>query len=205
MLEEFTDCETDVFIHFYPPQRLSLNNISLCGFGFCILSRGRGGGGGGGGCHMAARSTKHVISINRDWPWGCLLLWCDLLVSVTHQFSLEWLFVWRRGRGRGGTWEGHKKRDCCGFRKADGAVHQMGVWGANKLVDLEAGTGTVNTASSRIWSAQMLPVKYCESAALKCLNHPFLTFLSRLNNFNGQINRKQFRQYLTAFKRFIWM
>lgn len=66
LLEEFTDCETDVFIHFYPFQRLSLNNISLCGFGFCIHSRGRGGR---RGRHMAVRSTKHVISLNRDGLW----------------------------------------------------------------------------------------------------------------------------------------
>lgn len=49
-----------------------------------------------------------------------------------------------------GTWEIHDKGDCCGFREADGAVHQMGVWGSNKLVVLVAGTGMVNTASSRI-------------------------------------------------------
>lgn len=39
------------------------------------------------------------------------------------------------------------KGDCCGFREADGAVHQVGVWGSNKPVDLVAGTRTVNTAS----------------------------------------------------------
>lgn len=54
------------------------------------------------------------------------------------------------GPGGEGTSESHIKRDCCGFKEADGAVYQMGVWGANKLVDLEAGTRTVNTASSRI-------------------------------------------------------
>lgn len=43
-----------------------------------------------------------------------------------------------------------QKGDCCGFREADGAVHQMLVWGSNKVVDLEAGTGTINTADSRI-------------------------------------------------------
>lgn len=52
--------------------------------------------------------------------------------------------------GWGSTWENHKKKDCCGFREADEAVHQMGVWGSNKLVDLEVGTATINTASSRI-------------------------------------------------------
>lgn len=80
LLEEFTDCETDVFVHFYHvvefQQHLSL---ALCGFSFCIHSRGRGGR---RGRHMAARSTKHVISMNKDGPWGHLLLWCDLLVSV---------------------------------------------------------------------------------------------------------------------------
>lgn len=95
-LEEFTDCKTDVFILFYPPQWLSLNNISLWIWLLYPLKRE----GGRGGRHMAVRSTKHVISINRDGPWGCVLLWCDLLVSVSLQFSLEWLFV--RWQGRGG-------------------------------------------------------------------------------------------------------
>lgn len=54
------------------PQHLSLS-------GFCINTRGRGGS---RGRHMATTSTKHVISINRDGPWGCLLLWCDPLVSA---------------------------------------------------------------------------------------------------------------------------
>lgn len=40
-----------------------------------------------------------------------------------------------------------QKGACCGFREADGEVHQMLVWGYNKVVDLDAGTGTVNTAS----------------------------------------------------------
>lgn len=63
LLEECTDCQTDVFVHFYSPQRLSLNNISLslCGIGFCIHSKREGR-------HMAARSTKHVIFQNRDGP-----------------------------------------------------------------------------------------------------------------------------------------
>lgn len=112
------------------------------------------GGVGGGGRHMAVRSTKHVISTNRDEPRGWLLFWCDLLVSVQ-----PWMALCAIARP-GGEVE-PQKRDCCGFREADGAVYQMGVWGANKLVNLEAGARTVNTASSRIWSTQMLAMIYC--------------------------------------------
>ena len=88
LLEEFTDCETDVFVHVYPPQQLSLNNIFLCGFDFCIHSRGR-----------RRRSGEVVIwqfEINKTCHlykqrWAlrlCLLLWCDLLVSVQPWMAL---------------------------------------------------------------------------------------------------------------------
>lgn len=71
----------------------------------------------------------------------------------------------------GRTWENHNKGDCCGFREADGAVHQMGVRGSNKLVDLVAGTRTVNTASSRIWSTQMFQMIQLKPATLNYLNY----------------------------------
>lgn len=45
---------------------------------------------------------------------------------------------------------------------ADGAVHQKGVWGSNKLVDLEAGGATVNTAE--------LPDMVGKDAAMKAFN-----------------------------------
>lgn len=50
-----------------------------------------------------------------------------------------------------------RKRDCCAFWEADGTVHQMDGWGSNKVADLEASRRTVNTANSRIGSAQMFP------------------------------------------------
>ena len=117
-LEEFTDCETDVFRHFYPPQWLSLHNSSLCGFRLCIHSRGSG-------CHTAVRSTKQVISMNRAGAPGCLLLWCDLLVSARPWMALcaragtsgEGLGTATKGRLlwiQGGRW-GSASNGCLGI------------------------------------------------------------------------------------------
>lgn len=70
--------KTDVFIHFSPSAWVSTTSPSV---DLTLYPLKRDGLGVGGGCHMAVR-TKHVISINRDGPWGCLLLCSDLLVSV---------------------------------------------------------------------------------------------------------------------------
>lgn len=89
-----------------------------------------------GGRHMVVRSTKHVISLNRDGPWGHSVLWCDLLVPAQ-----PWMALCAEAGPDRETWECYKKGGCCGFRETDGAAHQMGVWGSNKVVDLEAGMG----------------------------------------------------------------
>lgn len=63
----------------------SQQQLSLFGFGWFIHSRGSCGR---GGFHTALKSTKHVIYMNTDVPWGCFLLWCDLLVSVQPWMAL---------------------------------------------------------------------------------------------------------------------
>lgn len=155
-LEEFTDCKTDVFVLFDPPQRLSLNNISPLWIWlmYPLKEEGR---------HMAARSTKHVISTSSDGPWGCLLLCCDL----TSAFNGSLCDRCASGKGH---WRA-TKRHCCGFWEADGAVYQMGVWGSNKPDYLGGSTRTVNTASSRIWSTQMLARIYFRPVTLTYLHN----------------------------------
>lgn len=81
---------------------------------------------------MAVRSTEHVIATNRAGPRGSFaaLVWPVSLSSALNGSLCDRRAGWGKDFGE------PQKRDCCGFREADGAVHQMGVWGANKLVDL---------------------------------------------------------------------
>lgn len=122
-------------------------------------------------CHLYKQRWTLRLFVALLWP-----------VSLSPSLAQPWMplclmagpgreALGRTRRRRGGG----IKRACCGFSEADGAVHQMGVWRSNKVVDLGAGTGTVNTASSRIWSAQMFPVKHCTPATLRCLNYTFIT------------------------------
>lgn len=141
-----------------------VSNTSFCPCGFGFLYPLQSGGGGRGGRHMAGRSTKHVISAHRDGPWGRLLLWRDLLVSVQPWMALCAI------AGPCGEQLGRAtiKETFVDLRRQMGQYIKMGVWGSNKLVDLVAGTGTVNTASSRIWSTQMVQ---CGPTRLKYLNY----------------------------------
>lgn len=120
---------------------------------------------GGEGSSYGLRSTKHLISMNRDGPWGRGLLQSDLLRLSP---ALNVLFVWLQGRVRKDFWSATIKEGCCEFKEADGVAHQKCAWETNKLFDLEADTRRVSTASSRIWSKQMLAVTYLRPSN-KCL------------------------------------
>lgn len=85
LLEEFTDWETDVFVHFHPPQRFGLNNISLS-VALAFVSTEEGGV--AEGVVIWQRDQQNMSSLNRDGPWGCLLLWRDLLVPVQPWMAL---------------------------------------------------------------------------------------------------------------------
>lgn len=142
--ELFTDCETDVFVHFYSSLWLSLNNISLSLWIWLLYPLKREGWQRGSSYGCEINKTCHLY----EQRWA-LRLFAALVWPVSLSSALNGSLCDRRA-GWGRTWESHNKGDCCGFREADGAVHQMGVWGSNKPVDLEAGTRVVNTASSGI-------------------------------------------------------
>lgn len=119
-------------------------------------------GGSSYGCEI--NKTCHLY----EQRWA-LKLFAALVWPVSPSSAVNGSLCYS-GTMRGRTWESHNKGDCCGFREADGAVHQMGVWGSNKVVDLVAGTRTENSANSWLWSAQMLPMRYCRPATFKHLD-----------------------------------
>lgn len=105
LLEEFPDCETDVFVRFQPPQRLSLNNISLH-VDMAFVSTPLGG------------LTEGVVIC----PWdqqNMSSLWTQIDpeavwysgVTCLFQFSLERLFV--RSQGHVGKGDLDRQRGRC--------------------------------------------------------------------------------------------